>query len=234
MLKYSLDWNKDNIIEIAHGGNLDAQETIAFKYLDDDNFFEDSPNWGKAIYWLNVSAKNGSLFAFRCLQSLKRNPEDLTFNGKHPTSSRLLNDQSFSMSFEDELICKRKIQERKEKWLLVELIEYSQRGNRVCPLPECWNKIYHDYSWRTDTHDFGKLYPLRAPLLFDAWNTSSNEKRLRFLTQVYWCYKNNFIDSMYESIVNIAKDSWHIECCVTTPLPLNTIKKEYERWASLK
>lgn len=59
---------------------------------------------------------------------------------------------------------------------LLELFEYCQIDDRICPLPRQWNKIYHDYSWHTDRHAFTKYPPLKAPLILGAWNASNIEK----------------------------------------------------------
>ncbi len=215
MLEYNFDLNKDNIVEIARGGDLKAQETIAIKYLSDDGFLDDAPDWGKALYWLKKSAENGSLLAFRRLKYLKENPEDRTFGGAFPTSQKLLTKQSitsdlhFFMSSEDELKYKKKVHERIDEKLLIELVEYCQDEGRTYPKAQCWNKIYHNYSWHTDTREFTKFSPLKAPLLFDAWNASEYDKRLRLLAQVYWCYSNKRINGIYESIFNLGKDDWH-------------------------
>ena len=127
------------------------------------------------------------------------------------------------------LICKIKIHERRDYKLLIGLIKYCQDDGRAYPRAQCWNKIYHNYSWHTDTREFTKFSPLKSPLLFDAWNATEYDKRLRLLAQVYWCYSNNRIESLYESIFNLSKDDWHYGG-YKEAISLEFIKGEYVSW----
>jgi hypothetical protein len=88
--EFDLGYNKGNIIEVACNGNLDAQETVAFQYLSNKSFFDDTPDWDIGMYWLKKASENGSIFATRCLDRIKKNPEDRTFGGIHPTANQLL------------------------------------------------------------------------------------------------------------------------------------------------
>jgi hypothetical protein len=122
----------------------------------------------------------------------------------------------------------------KAKPQLLELFKYCQSGNKICPSPQHWNKIYHNYSWHTDRHKFTKYSPLKAPLILDAWNTSNLEKRQRFLTQIYWCYKNYFIGTMYTKIMELTNDDWHLEHYSEDKISLDLIRKEYTGWLGVK
>jgi hypothetical protein len=113
---------------------------------------------------------------------------------------------------------------------LLELIEYCQSDNRICPVPILWNRIYHNYSWYTDRRDFAKYPPLKKPLLLNVWNASNIEKRLRLLTQIYWCYKNYLIGSIYSSIMRIDGRGWLNEYYPEDKISLKIIKKEYSTW----
>ena len=93
---------------------------------------------------------------------------------------------------------------------LLKLIEYCQNDNRICPSEKSWNGIYHAYSWHTDVYKFTKFSPLKSPLILDAWNTSNIEKKLRLLTQIYWCHQNGFTESIYEKVVQLPNDDWHM------------------------
>jgi hypothetical protein len=88
--EFDLGYNKDNIIEVACNGNLDAQEEMVSQYLYDGKFFDDSPDWDKALFWLNKAAQNNSIFSQRCLKRLQENPKDRTFGGMRPTSKKLM------------------------------------------------------------------------------------------------------------------------------------------------
>ena len=126
----------------------------------------------------------------------------------------------------------------KAKLQLLELLNYCQSNGRICPSPQHWNKIYHVYSWHTDKHKFTKYPPFKIPLIVGAWNTSDIEKRQRLLTQIYWCYKNYFMGSMYKMVMGLTEDDWY-KCQPKTKMPimldeiklsLTIIKKEYAVW----
>ena len=122
----------------------------------------------------------------------------------------------------------------KAKPQLLELFEYCQSGNKICPSPQHWNKIYHNYSWHTDRHKFTKYPPLKTPLILGAWNTSDLEKRQRFLTQIYWCYKNYFMGSIYNSVIKLADNDWHTGYYHEDEISVDLIRKEYTGWLGVK
>lgn len=134
------------------------------------------------------------------------------------------------MTPEEKKAYKWKCYDETAKPKLLELIKHCQNGGRICPLPQHWNKIYHDYSWHTDRHKFTKFPPLKIPLILGAWNANDIDKRQRFLTQVYWCYENYFMDTMYDKIMRLTDDDWCLECFPEDKISLELIKKEYARW----
>ena len=236
--EYDLGYNSENIVIKANEGNVTAQEDLARGYLSDNNTLVKSVDWDRGLYWFRRAAENGSLTAFRRLKYLKENPGDRTFRGTFPTSKKLLKVQSsesdlrFSMSSEEEQKYIKKVHERMDKKLLIYLVEYCQDEGRTYPKSEHWNKIYHNYSWYTNAQEFTKFPPLKAPLLIDAWNASEKDKRLRLLTQVYWCYSNNKINDLYSRIVNLEEEDWHCGDYENV-IPLDLVKREYERWLLL-
>jgi len=126
-----------------------------------------------------------------------------------------------------------KCYDKKARVQLLELMEYCQSSDRICPEPRLWNKIYHNYSWFTDRHEFTKYPPLKIPLILGAWNASNIEKKQRFLTQIYWCYKNYFIESIYKNIMKLSEDCWHVGYYPEDNIPLELIKKEYSTWLGI-
>ena len=85
-----LGYNKKNVIEIAHNGGLSAQEAVAFHYLCGSPLLDDNPDWNVGLHWLKKASENGSIYAARCLDRIKKNPKDRTFGGISPTASQLL------------------------------------------------------------------------------------------------------------------------------------------------
>jgi len=96
------------------------------------------------------------------------------------------------------------------KPLLLDLLEYCQNDNRICPMPIIWNKTVSSYMSCTRQDKFTKYPPFLFPLVLSAWMSSDSSKRLRFLTQIYWCYKNLFIGSAYDTIMKTPVNDWEI------------------------
>jgi hypothetical protein len=121
---------------------------------------------------------------------------------------------------------------------LLELIEYCQEDNRI--VPNNWGLIGGRYMRFTHRDDFTGYPPYKIPLILGASNTPDLEKRYRFLTQIYWCYKNMFIDRMYEDIMRISDDDddddwiWIKGYYQEDKVSLELIKKEYASWLGVK
>ena len=117
------------------------------------------------------------------------------------------------------------------KPLLLDLLEYCQNDNRICPMPIIWNKTVSSYMSCTRQDKFTKYPPFKFPLILSVWHYASDaDKRLRLLTQIYWCYKNYSMGSMYSAIMKIEDDDWHKGVDTSDTLLLADIKKEYANW----
>ena len=115
---------------------------------------------------------------------------------------------------------------------LLELIEYCQSNNRI--FPYTWSKIYSDYAQFSDRHNFTE-YPLfKVSLILGASLSPDILKRQRLLTQIYWCYKNMFIGSVYSTIMKTPIDDWEIGRYQEDKISLELIKKEYASWLGVK
>jgi hypothetical protein len=116
---------------------------------------------------------------------------------------------------------------------LLELIEYCQDDGRISPISEQWMRIY-----RILTGGIGMVTrnpPLEHPLTYHPYGGYvDSEKRLSFLTQIYWCYKAGVMGWMYDSIMKLTDDDWHYRddryTCPEEKISLTLIKKEYASW----
>ena len=115
---------------------------------------------------------------------------------------------------------------------LLELIEYCQSDNRI--FPHNWSRIYSNYAQFSNRHAFTEYPPFKPPLILGASGASDIEKRPRLLTQIYWCYKNMFIGSMYDSIMKNPVNAWEFGQYNEDIIPLELIKKEYSTWLGLR
>jgi len=135
------------------------------------------------------------------------------------------------MTSEEKKEYKWKCYDEKAKLQLLELVEYCQDNDRVCPMPLKWNRAVDGYMRYTSQHKFTKFPPFKFPLILSVWHYASDaDKRLRLLTQIYWCYKNYSIGSMYSAIMKIEDDDWHKGVDTSDTILLADIKKEYANW----
>jgi len=142
------------------------------------------------------------------------------------------------MTKEEKVAYRWKCYDDKAKPQLLELIEYCQSNNRICPWPQDWNRIWGTYSRYSHRSEFTEYPPFKIPLILGAWDAPYIDKRQRFLTQIYWCYKNYFMGSMYKMVMGLTEDDWY-KCQPKTKMPimldeiklsLTIIKKEYAGW----
>lgn len=115
---------------------------------------------------------------------------------------------------------------------LLELIEYCQKDNRI--VPHHWDRFAGKYSRFTRKDEFTTYPPYKHPLILGASTAPDLEKRYRFLTQIYWCYKNMFISSMYKDIMGASVEDWSIGHYQEDKISLELIKKEYAGWLGVK
>jgi len=124
-----------------------------------------------------------------------------------------------------------KCYEESAKPKLLELIEYCQNNHKICPLPSDWNRICSDYMRYTHRCEFTKFPPFQLPLILSTWHYSSDvDKRLRLLTQIYWCYKNFGMKFMYSDIMKLKDTDWYKDNIDFPKVSVQGIKKEYARW----
>jgi len=135
------------------------------------------------------------------------------------------------MTSEEKKEYKWKCYDEKAKLQLLELVEYCQDNDRVCPMPLKWNRAVDGYMRYTSQHKFTKFPPFKFPLILSVWHYASDaDKRLRLLTQIYWCYKNTFINRIYEDIMELSDDDWVKGYYQEDKISLELIKKEYSTW----
>ena len=122
--------------------------------------------------------------------------------------------------------------DEKAKPKLLELIKYCQSDNRI--FPYTWGKIYSDYAQFSDRHNFTEYPPFKVSLILGASLSPDILKRQRLLTQIYWCYRNMFIGSVYNTIMKTPIDDWEIGHYQEDKISLELIKKEYASWLGVK
>ena len=112
---------------------------------------------------------------------------------------------------------------------LDELLEYCQSDGKIVPKPYAWAKFISLYSESQTSYP-----PLLPPFILGASTAPLDDKKLRFLTHIYWGYQNYHMSSMYSTIMNLKEEDWTIyytkEEEIRYKLSLAEIKKEYASW----
>jgi len=118
-----------------------------------------------------------------------------------------------------------------------ELFEYCQKHQRVIPFD--WGLIIQPYYRFASRIEFTNYPPLFPPLILGGSIASDNAKRKRLLTQIYWCYQNKFMGTIYSAIMKAKPEDW----IIFTPnlnedeikyVCLSEVKKEYASWMGVK
>jgi hypothetical protein len=87
------------------------------------------------------------------------------------------------------------------------LVSYCSENERICPLPQIWNKLYGKLPNRTQV---GSGWNPSLPLILGAWYESSDEdKAARFIEHLAWARDNNYLDDFDRLVRKIKEDDWH-------------------------
>ncbi|MDC0620907.1 hypothetical protein OAP27_02355 [Candidatus Pseudothioglobus singularis] len=118
-----------------------------------------------------------------------------------------------------------------------ELHEYCQEQQRVVPFE--WGLIMKPYYRFASRREFTKFPPLYPPLILGGSIASDNEKRKRLLTQIYWCYQNKFMGTVYSAIMKAKTEEWvlfspNLKEDEINYVTLSDVRKEYANWLGVK
>ena len=131
------------------------------------------------------------------------------------------------MTPEEKKVYKWKCYDETAKPKLLELIEYCQSDNRI--FPHNWGAIYNNFMFLYKYNSTKYSLP-EKPLILGASSAPDIEKRQRLLTQIYWCYKNMFIDLIYDNIMKNPVEDWEFGIYQEDKISLESVKKEYASW----
>lgn len=109
---------------------------------------------------------------------------------------------------------------------LKELLDYCQSDERICPNPRYWGGMFRRFM-REKSYVCAK-FPANPLILAGWWASDDDEKRLRFLTHIYWAYKHNLFEQTKRYIKRLDSDEWYRYG--THEVTLDEIKAEYKKW----
>ena len=89
------------------------------------------------------------------------------------------------------------------------LFDYCISGNRVCPKPQLWNKLWQLLK---NKKQVGSCWQPPLPLILAAWDTTSDkDKQLRLREHITWADMNGQIIEISDFLYRLNEDEWYHE-----------------------
>ena len=91
---------------------------------------------------------------------------------------------------------------------LEDLIGDLEVRGRVCPVPMKWQELYRMLPGKIQNAD-GSWTPSLPLILAAWWDTSDQEKALRFTSHLEWANNNNTLGKVMEYLACLDEKDWH-------------------------
>ena len=89
------------------------------------------------------------------------------------------------------------------------LIAYCRENQRVCPMPQQWQKLWDMLPERKQV---GAGWQSPLPLILAAWNhTSDQEKIARLAEHIHWAEKHGALVVVADFLRGLPESQWHHE-----------------------
>ena len=86
------------------------------------------------------------------------------------------------------------------------LVSYCQEQNRICPLPQQWNRLWELLPNRSRK---GAGWLPALPLILAAWDIASDdEKQRRLEYHIDWAAEYNALDAVVQFLHGLREDEW--------------------------
>lgn len=86
------------------------------------------------------------------------------------------------------------------------LVSFCKERNRVCPLPQQWNRLWELLPNRSQK---GAGWLPAAPLILAAWDvTSDDEKQRRLEDHTHWAAEHNALEAVDQFLRGLREDEW--------------------------
>ncbi len=90
---------------------------------------------------------------------------------------------------------------------LEEVINYCKVNDRVCPMPQLWNKLYQQ--WKNTKQKSGGGWEPGLPLILQVWyDASAMAKQIRLIEHLKWAEKENQLDEIFSFLKNLKEEEW--------------------------
>jgi hypothetical protein len=88
-----------------------------------------------------------------------------------------------------------------------ELIAYCRENNRVCPMPQLWNKLYE---LLPDRKRAGGGWEPSLPLILAAWyEAPALSKMLRLTEHIEWSASHGKLEEVDLFLRELCEEDWH-------------------------
>jgi hypothetical protein len=86
------------------------------------------------------------------------------------------------------------------------LVAYCREGNRVCPLPPLWNRLWEMLPRRKTV---GAGWQPSPPLILAAWHdTPAMLKMLRLVDHIEWAAQHGALESVARFLRELREEDW--------------------------
>lgn len=90
---------------------------------------------------------------------------------------------------------------------VTETLALASQNNRVCPLPQHWNRLYDLLPERRRS---GKGWEPALPLILAAWhNTPAMMKKLRLREHIEWAASHGALAQVHALLAALPENEWH-------------------------
>jgi hypothetical protein len=92
------------------------------------------------------------------------------------------------------------------------LIQYCQENNRICPMPDLWNKLWQ---MLPDKRRVGAGWQPPVPLILGGWwYSSATEKQRRLIEHLRYAESNGMLEQVDSFLRGLSENQWaHLGDC---------------------
>jgi len=89
-----------------------------------------------------------------------------------------------------------------------EVLTYAAANGRVCPQPQCWNKLWEMLPERKRS---GGSWEPSAPLILAAWwEASDAQKRERLASHIRYAADHGALDTVAKYLASLTDEQWYM------------------------
>lgn len=88
-----------------------------------------------------------------------------------------------------------------------EVIDYCKVNDRICPMPQLWNKLYQ--MLKNTRQISGGGWQPALPLILQVWyDASAMSKQLRLMEHLRWAEKENQLNQIFSYLRSLKEEEW--------------------------